>query len=222
MATHRRPVELPRERMMLYGRAALCEVELLALVLGGGRALKRGVALLDRFGGLAGLDRASPQELCTTAGVGQAGATALCAALELSRRLAQIDLPYATAVRSPADVAQYVRAMIGQADEERFMVLGLDARQRVRMVKTVAIGTLSQVDVHPREVFRPLVRGGMHSVIVVHNHPSGDAEPSDADIELTHRLAEVGRLVGIPLLDHLVTTARSSVSMASLGLLPGA
>jgi DNA repair protein RadC len=96
---------------------------------------------------------------------------------------------------------------------------GLDARQRVRIVELVAIGSLSSVEVHPREVFRPLVRAGMHSVIAVHNHPSGDATPSEADLELTRRLADVGVLVGIPLLDHLVVTRQEVVSMAGLGLL---
>jgi DNA repair protein RadC len=87
-------------------------------------------------------------------------------------------------------------------------------------VRQIAVGSLAQVDVHPREVFRPLVRSGMHSVILVHNHPSGDVEPSDADLELTRRLSDVGRLVGIPVLDHLVVTRTDSISMATLGLLP--
>lgn len=100
------------------------------------------------------------------------------------------------------------------------MVLGLDARQRVRLVREVAQGSLAHVDVHPREVFRPLVRAGMHSAILVHNHPSQDADPSEADIDLTHRLVEVGRLVGIPVLDHLVVTRTRSVSVAALGLMP--
>ena len=88
------------------------------------------------------------------------------------------------------------------------------------MVETVAIGSVSSVEVHPREVFRPMVRAGLHSVIAVHNHPSGDPSPSEADLELTRRLADVGVLLGIPLLDHLVVTATEVVSMAALGLLP--
>jgi DNA repair protein RadC len=208
--------------MLLYGRAALSDVELVALVLGGGRSMARGLALLEGFGGIGGLEAADPHELCHTPGVGQAGAAALCAAFELGRRAQQLSLPHATPVRSPQDVSAFVRAMLGPASQEIFVILGLDARQRVRMVRTVAVGTLSQVDVHPREVFRPLVRGAMHSVIVVHNHPSGEAQPRNADIELTHRLADVGRLVGIPLLDHLVVTRKDMVSLASLGLLPGA
>jgi DNA repair protein RadC len=216
-----KPQERPREKMMLFGKTALSDVELVALVLGGGRSIARGLSLLEGFGGLAGLEAAEPHELCAAPGVGQAGAAALCAAFELGRRLQQLSLPHATSVRSPRDVSAFVRAMLGPSAQEVFVILGLDARQRVRMVRTVAVGTLSQVDVHPREVFRPLVRAAMHSVIVVHNHPSGEAEPSTADVELTHRLADVGRLVGIPLLDHLVVTRKDMVSLATLGLLPG-
>lgn len=218
----RHPHERPREKMMLYGKTGLSDVELVALVLGGGRSLARGLALLEGFGGLVGLDDADPHELCASPGIGQASAAALCAAFELGRRLQQLSLPHATSVRSPEDVGAYVRAMLGPSPQEMFVILGLDARQRVRMVRTVAVGTLSQVDVHPREVFRPLVRAAMHSVIAVHNHPSGEPEPSSADIDLTHRLADVGRLVGIPLLDHLVVTRKDMVSLAALGVLPGA
>ena len=204
---------------MMFGRAALGDQELVALVLGGGRSLQRAAAAMEACGGLAGIQGATPHELRGVPGVGEAGASALCAAFELGRRAQALRLPYATAVRSPDDVGAYVRALIGDAQQETFVVLGLDARQRVRLVRYIAVGTLAQVEVHPREVFRPLVREGMHSAIVVHNHPSGEAQPSEADLELTTRLAEVGRLVGIPILDHLVVTRTDVVSIASLGLL---
>jgi DNA repair protein RadC len=204
---------------MLYGREALGEAELLALVLGGGNALERSVGLLHELGGLAGVERAVPTELMAIGGVGVAGASAVAAAFELGLRAHRLELPYATPIRAPEDVAPYLRAVIGAEERETFVALGLDARQRVRFVRTVAIGSLSRVDVHPREVFRPLLRAGVHAAIVVHNHPSGVAEPSDADLELTHRLADTGRIVGIPILDHLVVTRTQSVSMAALGLM---
>lgn len=213
--------ERPRERLMLYGAEALSDIELLAILLGGGWARHKALVLLESMGGLAGLERATPQELAAAPGIGPARATAICAAFELARRRAQVDVPWVPTLRRPSDVGEYVRALLGDAPQEVFLVLGLDARQRVRLVRKVAIGSLAQVDVHPREVFRPLVRAGMHSVILVHNHPSGEAEPSDADVDLTHRLAEVGRLVGIPVLDHLVVTRSDVVSLAALGLLPG-
>lgn len=214
-----RPVERPRERMMLYGREALGDGELLALVLGGGNAIERSVGLLCAMGGLAGVEGALPQELTRVGGVGVAGASAIAAAFELGRRAHRLDLPYAKPVRTPQDVTTFVRAVIGAEERETFLALGLDARQRVRFTRTIAVGSLSRVDVHPREVFRPLMRAGVHAAIVVHNHPSGVPEPSDADLELTQRLADTGRIVGIPILDHLVVTRTQAVSIASLGLM---
>lgn len=211
--------ERPRERMMLLGREQLADVELLALVLGGGHSVSRALALLQDTGGLIGLDRAAPQQLCQTTGVGLASATAICAALELGRRVAQLQLPYARTIAGPDDVAEFLRASIGVSQQELFLVLGLDVRQRLQMVRTIAMGSLASVQVHPREVFRPLVQAGMHAVILVHNHPSGEPEPSDADVELTHRMLEVGRLLGIPVLDHLVVTRTSTISLAELGML---
>ena len=220
MVTALHPSDRPRERLSVFGPASLRDHELVALVLGGGRSLLRASAALAQIGGLRGLRSASPLELMQLDGLGEAGASALCAAFELGRRAAQLELPLGTPLRNPTDVGVYVRARLGDAPSERFLVLGLDARQRVRVVETVAIGTVSSVEVHPREVFRPLVRAGLHSAIAVHNHPSGDPSPSDADLELTRRLVDVGVLLGIPLLDHLVVTTREVVSMAALGLLP--
>lgn len=211
----------PRERMMLLGAEAMGDVELLALVLGGGHALARAIAVLDGVGGLRGLVGAGPQELCACEGIGAAGACAVVAAMELGRRAGRLELGHADSMRGPDDVARFARRCYGGNPQETFVVLGLDARQRVRLVRTVAIGSVAHVDVHPREVYRPLVRAGMHSVIAVHNHPSGEPEPSQADIELTRRLAEVGRVLGIPLLDHLIVTGTRSVSLAQMGVLPG-
>lgn len=213
------PHERPRERMMLFGREQLSDVELLALVLGGGHAITRALALLHDAGGLLGLDRADPQQLCRTAGVGLASATAICAALELGRRVAQLQVPYARTIAGPDDVAEFLRASIGASAQEMFLVLGLDVRQRLQMVRTIAMGSLASVQVHPREVFRPLVQAGMHAVILVHNHPSGEAEPSEADVVLTHRMVAIGGLLGIPVLDHLVVTRTTTVSLAELGVL---
>jgi DNA repair protein RadC len=150
--------------------------------------------------------------------VGRRHATRILAARELGRRAALADLPWAAALRGPDDVARFVRARIGAAETETFLVIGCDARQRVRSVREISHGSLAQVDVHPREVFRDAIRDGVHSIIVAHNHPSGEPEPSQADIELTRRLVDVGRTVGIPVLDHLVVTRTRSCSLAALGL----
>ncbi|MEM9453950.1 MAG: DNA repair protein RadC [Myxococcota bacterium] len=216
------PHERPRERMMLFGREQLSEVELLALILGGGHAIARGMALLQDSGGLLGLDRASPQQMCQTSGVGLAGASAISAALELGRRVARLQLPYARALEGPADVAEFLRGSIGASTQETFLVLGLDVRQRLQVIRTIAVGSLASVEVHPREVFRPLVQAGVHAVILVHNHPSGEPEPSEADVILTHRMAGVGDLLGIPVVDHLIVTREAIASLAQLGLMSSA
>lgn len=215
------PKERPREKMLLYGARDLADIELIALLLGGGRALSRAGLLLERIGGLSGLSAAAPRELSALPGLGDASATALVAAVELARRVGRTELTWGASLRQPADAAGFARAELRGATQEHFLVLGMDSRQRVRLVRTVGVGSLAQVDVHPREVFRPLMRAGVHAVILVHNHPSGDPEPSEADVDLTHRMAEVGRLVGIPVLDHLVVTDGDFCSLAALGLLPG-
>lgn len=214
------PADRPRERLMMYGADALADVELLALVLGGGRSLQRALSVLHEIGGLSGLARAHPQELVAVPGVGVAGAASLAASCELAQRIAERQLPFAEVMRGPEDVGRFAQVRFGGHPQETFAVLGLDARQRVRMVQTVAVGTLAQVDVHPREVFRPLVRAGMHSVVLVHNHPSGEPDPSAADIELTQRLHEVGVLVGIAVVDHVVVAVGAWRSLAQLGLMP--
>jgi DNA repair protein RadC len=212
--------ERPRERMLLFGPAALADVELIALLLGGGRALQRAQRVLDAVGGLDGLSRACAHELREVPGIGDATATALAAAVELKRRIDRIELPWGRQLRSPRDAEAFLRSLLHGAAQENFIVLGLDARQRVRLARTVGVGTLSRVEVHPREVFRPLVRAGMHSCLIAHNHPSGDATPSEADVLLTERMVRIGLFLGIPVIDHIVISDSEMVSLAELGLLP--
>lgn len=209
------PNERPRERMMLYGRDGMADVELLALVLGGGHALPRAFELLRAFGGLVGLDHASPWQLCEIPGIGVAGATAICGALELGQRTARLGLQQGVPLRRPEDVADFARATLGNSEQEQFVVLGLDSRLCVRTVRRIAMGNQAQVSVQPREVFRPLVRDSIHAVILVHNHPSGQLAPSEADFALTRRLEAVGDLVGIPVLDHIVVTRNDFASLGT-------
>ena len=215
---HPLPAEArPRERLSMYGAQFLADDELVALVLGGGRALTRARDLLTANGGLRELSLAMPEEISACVGVGRAGASALVAAFELGRRCEGRKLGWAESVCHPKQVADFVRAQLGARQQEHFLVLGLDARQRVRQMRTAGIGSLAQVDVHPREVFRPLVRAGMHSAVLVHNHPSGDCEPSESDLRLTARMVEVGRLVGIPVLDHVIVCDHDWTSLAARG-----
>lgn len=208
-----------RERLMLLGPDQVSEVELLALLLGGDRALERAMDLLTAMGGLWPMQHASPRRLSRQPGVGPDGAAVIVTAIELGRRIGRLSLRHATKIDGPADVALYLQNAIGRSPQERFVVLGLDVHRRLLMVRTVAVGSLAAVQVQPREVFRPLVEAGMHSVVLAHNHPSGEAEPSDADLILTHRLAHVGELVGIEVLDHLIVTRGAVTSLAEHGFL---
>jgi len=220
LTIHAPAIERPRERMVAFGPAALSNVELIALLIGGGRSEQRSLALLQRHGGIGGLTRCLPHELLATAGIGEASATAICAAVELARRIGQLEVPFETAIRGPEDVYRFVRAHMRGRSQEALMVLGLDGRQRVRLIREVALGSLDHVEVHPREVFRPLIRAGSHAVIIVHNHPSGDSQPSPRDQQLTQRMAHTGELLGIPVLDHLIATDAGCTSFVGLGLLP--
>ena len=212
-------IERPRERMVTFGPAALSNVELIALLLGGGRSEQRALTLLQQVGGITGLLRCVPDDLLAAPGIGEASATAVCAAIELARRIGQLEMPFESSIQGPEDVRRYVRASLRGRSQEVFVVLGLDSRQRVRLVREVAVGSVSHVEVHPREVFRPLVRAGSHSVILVHNHPSGVAEPSRADEFLTQTLKSALALVDVLVIDHLVVGQGQVVSFAERGLL---
>lgn len=214
-------IERPRERMIAFGPASLSNVELIALLLGGGRAEQRALGLLQRAGGIGGLMRSLPYELQATPGVGEASATAVCAAVELARRIGQFEMPFESAIRGPEDVRRFALAHLRGRSQEILMILGLDGRQRIRLVREVGVGALDHVDVHPREVFRPLVRAGSHAVILVHNHPSGDGLPSPRDLRLTERLIHTGDLIGIPVLDHIIVTETGCTSCVGAGLMPG-
>jgi DNA repair protein RadC len=211
--------ERPRERLFRFGPACLSEIELIALILGGGHALRRAAELVEHVGGLSGLARTLPHALLELPGTKCARAAALAASVELSRRLMVARLSDAPTLEGTAEAAVYVRAKLLGATQETFLVVGLDTRQKIRLVRTVALGSLSQVDVHPRELFRPLVVAGVHSCVLAHNHPSGDPTPSEADLILTQRMSEVGKLLGVPVLDHLVVADGHCVSFRDLGLL---
>lgn len=141
----------------------------------------------------------------------------LVAAFELGRTVRAMQAQYREQLTSPEDAVRYVRAHTEHQDRESFVAILLDSRGRVMEMVVVSTGTLSQVDVHPRELFRNAVRMGAHSMIMAHNHPSGDKSPSKADKELTTRMVEVGKVMGIPVLDHIVVASNGATSMAARG-----
>jgi DNA repair protein RadC len=218
-ANHGNPARRPRERIRACGPAALSDAELIALLIGSGTPGRSAL----RIGRL--LARHTPSELSgwSTArwllapGVGPARAAALTAAFELGRRAA--DHPTESAcIRGPEDVLAQVRDL-SRARREHFVVLLLNARHELQCRETISIGSLNASIVHPREVFLPAILHSAASVVLVHNHPSGDPEPSEEDLSITRRLVQVGDLVGIGVLDHVIVAARGVVSLRSRQLL---
>lgn len=172
-----------------------------------------GPAIVSHAGGLGPLSRATPRELAALPGVGRANATRIAAAFELGRRAFAVTHTRATIAR-PEDVFDLVQHHVAHVAQELFFVLGLDIRNGALDLVEVARGTVLGVEVHPREVFRPLIRMAAAGGVLIHNHPTGDPTPSDHDIELTRRLRSVGDVVGIPIIDHVVTGATTFRSIA--------
>lgn len=208
----------PRERLRAYGARALSDAELLALVLGTGVSGRNVVelanAILASAGGLSAVARASLDEISVHAGVGMARASAVQAALELGRRAVGERPARGRRIFAAEEVWAHLRARLGACAVEEFWAIALDVRHRVLWEECLARGSLTGVEVHPRDVFRALIKGGAAAVIFCHNHPSGDPSPSRQDIELTARLRDVGDLCGIAVLDHVVVATDGFTSLA--------
>jgi DNA repair protein RadC len=214
--------ERPRERLALRGPGGLTTAELIALVWGSGVRGRSAVELatdaLTAHDGLAGLARATDIELASISGVGTAKAAQLIAAFELGRRLLA-DWPTARwLIRSPRDVADRLTLQMGGLEREELRVVILDTKNHVLRVSTVYQGNVSASLVRVGELFRDAVRLNAASVILVHNHPSGDPTPSPDDLHLTSEALAAGRLLDIALLDHLVIGHDAFVSLRDRGV----
>jgi DNA repair protein RadC len=219
--------ERPRERLMKLGADALSEAQLLAIVLATGEAssgrsaLDLAMYLVRTFDGLRALDAASIAELCQIKGIGPAKATTIRAALELGKRLSGEPTPRHLKVTSPQDLVNYFQPRLQHLRKEVFKAVLLNTKHQMLKDVTVSEGSLSASLVHPREAFLPAIKESAAAVIFLHNHPSGDPTPSTEDKELTLRLAEVGQLVGICVLDHIIIGSGSPgyISFRDAGLL---
>ena len=202
---------------------ARSDAEVLAVVLGQGRPtgqhLDLARAVLASAGGMSGLAQANLAELLGVRGLGPARASVVSAAVELGRRSAGRRPERGQRLGKASEVFAHLRARLGSSGTEEFWVLGLDVRHRLIFETCIARGTLTGVEVHPREVFRPLIRAAAAAAILCHNHPSGDPTPSRQDFDLTARLKEVGALCGINVLDHVVVAADGYLSLAERGWL---
>ena len=215
--------ERPRERLYFNGPTALADAELLALQLGSGRRGKDAVEvareLLAAYGSLAEVAGRDVTELAGQRGVGRAKAARLAAAFELTRRLRGRTPGARTALGNPAEVYAAFGPLMEDLRREVFRVALLDAQNGLVRDVVVSEGTLSATLVHPREVFKPAILESAASVILLHNHPSGDPTPSREDIRLTRQLVECARLLDLRVHDHVVIGRGRFISLAERGII---
>ena len=215
--------ERPRERLQKFGTEALSAQEILSLILGRGIAGESVTVtaqrLLSQFGSIKGMAGASLEELAQVKGIGLAKASQIKAAFELANRLEGYpELGKKPMVKTPDEVVSLVRGRLKGKKKEHFLVLLLDTRGQLIKISEISIGSLDSSIVHPREVFKEALSASAASVIFVHNHPSGDTEPSEDDIRLTERLAQAGEVIGIDVLDHIIIGDKKYLSLKREGL----
>jgi len=218
------PADLrPRERLLREGAQSLTDPELLAILLRTGTAtstaLELAAVVLTYFNGLRGLVQASVEELSEIKGVGPAKAAQIKAALELGKRVATNAPEQRVVIKTPEDAAGLVMEEMRHLDREHFRALLLNAKNQVIGQEVISIGTLNSSTVHPRELFKNAIKRSAAAIILIHNHPSGDPSPSREDIEVTRRLIEVGHLIGIEVLDHLIIGDNKFNSFRAKGLM---
>ena len=214
--------ERPRERLRELGAGHLSNAELIAILLRTGvkgeSVLNLSTQMLARLSGLPGMARVTYGELCSQKGISEAKACQLLAAFELGRRLVSLSPEDRAIVRSPRDVANLLAAEMGYLDQEHLRVLLLSTKGAVVGIHEVYIGNVSASLIRVAEVLRPAIRENCPSIIVVHNHPSGDPSPSPEDVLITRKIASGAEVLDIELLDHIVIGGQSFVSLKEKGL----
>jgi DNA repair protein RadC len=215
--------ERPRERLQKFGPEALSAQELLALVIGWGIPKKSVMniaqELLAKFGNIKAISNATIEELSQIKGIGLAKAAQLKACFELGKReelepeLKNFD------IKDPESVVRAIRASIKDKAKEHFKLILLNPRNKIIGISTISIGTLNASLVHPREVFKDAIMHSAASVVLAHNHPSGDPEPSEDDLKITKKLVDSGKILGIEVLDHIIIAKNGFKSLANEGLI---
>jgi len=213
----------PRERLLAYGPEKLTDQELLAILIGSGSreesALTLAQRLLQKDEGRFILE-AQAGELGEIKGIGDAKACRIKAAMELSRRMLFVAARHRPVIRGPKDAADMLQSEIGFLDREAVRVINLNSANQVIAVDNVSLGGLAAAPVHPREVFKTSVKRSAAGIILLHNHPSGDVQPSKTDEEETRRLAEAGEILGIRLYDHIILAHGRYYSLMEAGRMP--
>jgi len=215
--------ERPREKLMRRGCSSLSDAELLAILLrsGAGKitAVDLAKTLLKEFQSLEHLASRSIQELRCFKGLGDVKAIGIVAAFEIGRRTAANRSFEKYSIVSPEDVVRRYQPLLRDQKQEEFKVLLLDSANHLLRDVTISTGILNSSLVHPREVFQPAILEPAASIILLHNHPSGNPEPSSEDIQITRQLIESGKIIGIPVHDHIIIAVEKYASFAEMGLL---
>ena len=213
----------PRERLRLHGCTALSDAELIAVLLGTGTTREAvgtlATRLLTNAGGLSGLRRMGASGLSELSGIGLAKAARVSAALELGARVNTRPLHPGVPIRSSRDVDAALRPRLRDEPREHFLALALDVRHRPLAEILVAVGSLDSCGFTPADAFRRVVQEAASAVVFVHNHPSGEPQPSDADRVMTKRLQQAAELLGVRLLDHIILGAEGYFSFLDAGML---
>ncbi|WP_040210710.1 RadC family protein [Clostridium polynesiense] len=215
--------ERPREKLLKYGADKLSNSELLALILRVGSDNENILHLCDRIlsytSGLEGLLTHTPYELMNLKGIKEAKASQLAALAEIAKRMRCIKSNTSEKISKPADAACLVMAEMNILKQEVLKVIMLNTKNYVILMKDIFKGSLNSSIVHPREIFTEALRANSAAIIVCHNHPSGDPEPSKEDINITLRLKECGSIMGIELLDHIIIGGNSYISLKEKGII---
>ena len=214
----------PRERLQRYGAQVLSDAELLAIIIRTGTRAETALTLAQRIlkgdGGRSGLSfvaDASVEELSKNKGIGPAKSVQIKAAVELGLRLSSHDKRRSAVMTSPAEVSSYLMGEMRFLEKEHFRAMLLNIKNHLIAIEDISVGSLNSSIVHPREVFKPAIRRSSASIILVHNHPSGDPTPSREDLEVTQRLVEAGKIIGIEVIDHVIIGNGSYVSLKEKG-----
>jgi len=207
----------PMEKLMSHGVEALSNIELLAILIGSGTKDKNALEISEQilnedFCGKL-LLYASVEELIKIKGIHIAKASRILSGLELGRRLGKIDKSEQISYNNPNSVAEYFYNHYQHSTTEEFVILILDSKNKLIAIDSISKGTINSTIVHPREVFKNAIKKSANSIILVHNHPSGDPTPSDEDISITKRLKTCGEIIGINVLDHIIVGANKHISL---------
>jgi len=210
------PSERPRERLQKFGAEALSAQELLVIILGRGIAgesvMVTAQRLLSTFGNVRAISEASLEELSNVRGIGLAKAAQIKAAFELAKR-GDEELGEKTLIKTAEDVVKLVSPKLKDKKKEYFLILSLDSRDKLIKISEISIGSLTANLVHPREVFKEAIQTSAVSIVLVHNHPSGDPKPSKDDLVITDKLIKGGKILGIKIADHVIISKNSFISL---------